>query len=262
MTNLVNWIGAMWLSRSDLYGFSAISPAGSRDICEGAIQKWSLVMSKFVKIGRGLSKGALLIVVGMPAVAQSTITLDSFDLQPTSEASPKGAQSGVASCLFLPKKCSADQAVGSSFSLDDVVNLGIVDRSEVAASGVTEAADDARMAEPLPSIDLEVMFEYASDQLQGDQIGDLYTLAQELQGIDFSGRHLVLMGHTDSAGSTAFNRELSLRRAISVADFLSREAGIPRDRIRTAGMGFDYLKFPADPLNGINRRVQILLVEG
>lgn len=206
------------------------------------------------------------IFLTSPAIAQSTITLDSFDLnQPAGTpgvTTPEAALSDISVCLFLPEGCPDENASSSTFSLDDVVNLGIVDRSEVAASGVTEGTYDARMAEPLPSIDLEVMFEYASDQLKGDQIGDLYTLAQELQGIDFSVRHLVLMGHTDAAGSAAFNRELSLRRAMSVADFLSREAGIPRDRIRTAGMGFDYLKFPADPLNGINRRVQILMVEG
>jgi outer membrane protein OmpA-like peptidoglycan-associated protein len=118
------------------------------------------------------------------------------------------------------------------------------------------------MAAPLPSIDLEVLFEYASDQLRADQIAGLYALAQDLRGVDFSGRRLVLMGHTDAAGSAALNRDLSLRRAITVAEFLAREAGIPRDRIRTAGMGFDYLKYPQDPLNGANRRVQILLVEG
>lgn len=206
------------------------------------------------------------IVLTSPAIAQSTITLDSFDLnQPAASPGvtpPEAAPSDISVCLFLPKGCPNENASSSTFSLDDVVNLGIVDRSEVSASGVADGTDDVRMAEPLPSIDLEVLFEYASDQLQGDQIGDLYTLAEELRGVDFTGRHLVLMGHTDAAGSPAFNRELSLRRAISVADFLSREAGIPRDRIRTAGMGFDYLKFPADPLNGINRRVQILLVEG
>jgi OOP family OmpA-OmpF porin len=209
---------------------------------------------------------AAAIFFTSPTLAQSTITLDSFDFgQPAANpgvSTPEAAVSDISVCLFLPEGCPDEKASSSSFSLDDVVNLGIVDRSEVTISGDADGVNDMRMAEPLPSIDLEVMFEYASDQLQGDQVGDLYTLAQELQGIDFSGRHLVLMGHTDAAGSAAFNRELSLRRAISVADFLSREAGIPRDRIRTAGMGFDYLKFPEDPLNGINRRVQILLVEG
>jgi OmpA-OmpF porin, OOP family len=209
---------------------------------------------------------AMSLLFTSAALAQSTITLDSFDLRrvPPSPAQvePPVEPDGISSCLFAADGCSDTTAGGRAFSLDDVVNLGIVDRREVAVSAAPNATDAARMAAPLPSIDLEVLFEYASDQLQGGQIGDLYALARELRGVDFSGRRLVLMGHTDGVGSAAYNRDLSLRRAITVAEFLSREAGIPRDRIRTAGMGFDYLKYPGDPLNGANRRVQILLVEG
>lgn len=207
-----------------------------------------------------------IILFITPAFAQSTITLDSFDLLDSapiaSEPEANDTAGGMTNCLFTPEGCGEVQEGARSFSLDDVVNLGIVDRREVATADTTNANEVARMAEPLPSIDLEVFFEYASDQLSGGQIGDLYALAQELRGVDFTDRRIVLMGHTDAAGSAAFNRDLSLRRAISVAEFLSREAGIPRDRIRTAGMGFDYLRYPHDPLNGANRRVQILLVEG
>jgi outer membrane protein OmpA-like peptidoglycan-associated protein len=206
------------------------------------------------------------VVLAVPAFAQSTITLDSFDLRRpppvAAQPAPVAAETGLASCLFAAEGCSEAQGAGRPFSLDDVVNLGIVDRREVAVPGSGDPSAAARMAAPLPSIDLEVLFEYASDQLRADQIAGLYALAQELRGVDFSGRRLVLMGHTDAAGSAALNRDLSLRRAITVAEFLAREAGIPRDRIRTAGMGFDYLKYPQDPLNGANRRVQILLVEG
>jgi OmpA-OmpF porin, OOP family len=209
---------------------------------------------------------AFSILLAPPIFAQSTITLESFDLRrpPLTVIAPEpiAETSGVASCLFAAEGCADGQASGRAFSLDDVVNLGIVNRREVTVADAPGAEAAARMAEPLPSIDLEVLFEYASDQLSGSQIGDLYALARELRTVDFTGRRLVLMGHTDAAGSAAYNRDLSLRRAMSVADFLSREAGIPRDRIRTAGMGFDYLAYPHDPLNGANRRVQILLIEG
>lgn len=208
----------------------------------------------------------LSILFAPPIFAQSTITLDSFDLrQPTpSVDTPERAVEprSISSCLFSAEACADGEASGRAFSLDDVVNLGIVNRQEdwVAAKRDAEAA--VKMAAPLPSIDLEVLFEYGSDQLSSGQIGDLYALVRELRAVDFTGRRLVLMGHTDAAGSAAYNRDLSLRRAMSVAEFLSREAGIPRDRIRTAGMGFDYLAYPDNPLDGANRRVQILLIEG
>ena len=78
---------------------------------------------------------------------------------------------------------------------------------------------------------------------------------------DFTRAQLVLMGHTDGVGSAAYNRELSHRRAQSVARFLSEAADIPIYRIKTSGMGFDYLKTPYDPKSAVNRRVQVLLVE-
>lgn len=221
---------------------------------------------KLIEGPRSLGCFASFLLLANPVFAQSTITLDSFDLRPAetadSEPDTVDAAHSISNCLFAAEGCDDTQEGRRSFSLDDVVNLGIVNRQEVAVADTPDAEAAARMAEPLPSIDLEVLFEYASDQLSGSQIGDLYALARELRTVDFTGRRLVLMGHTDAAGSAAYNRDLSLRRAMSVAEFLSREAGIPRDRIRTAGMGFDYLRYPHDPLNGANRRVQILLVEG
>ena len=194
-------------------------------------------------------------LVAGPVAAQSTITLDSFDLDDNTPPSAVG-------CLTGDADCDPDMRSERSFSLEDVVNLGIVDRREVVApEGADEGEAAARAAAPLPSIDIEVLFDYDSDRLRGDQLGPLLALALDLRGIDFSGRQLVLMGHTDAVGSHAYNRDLSLRRAESVAAFLSSEAGIPRHRIRTAGMAFDYLKYPHDPRHAANRRVQIMMVK-
>lgn len=217
---------------------------------------------------------SLLVALGVglagPAAAQSTITLESFDLDTDRDSAPptpapRTQPPSAADCLTGDEGCDTALQSGRRFSLEDVVNLGIIDRREVAPpEGADEAeiaAAAARAAEPLPSIDLEVFFEYASDRLSADQMGPLFALAGDLRRIDFSGRQLVLMGHTDAVGSHAYNRDLSLRRAESVAAFLSSEAGIPRHRIRTAGMAFDYLKYPHDPRHAANRRVQIMMVK-
>ena len=199
------------------------------------------------------------VPTGSPPTAQSTLTLDAFDLD---EPSTTERRATAIDCLLGEANCDPDLSSERSFSLEDVVNLGIVDRREVAAPEGADAEEFAEQAAaPLPSIDIEVLFDYASDGLRSDQLGQLYALAQELRGVDFSGRQLVLMGHTDAVGSRAFNRDLSLRRAEAVAAFLSGEAGIPRHRIRTAGMAFDYLKYPHDPEHAANRRVQIMMIE-
>lgn len=72
--------------------------------------------------------------------------------------------------------------------------------------------------------------------------------------------HLVVVGHTDLAGSQEFNDRLSMRRAQSVAAFLIRE-GIPAQQIETAGRGKREPLVPTadDVAHPMNRRVVITI---
>lgn len=207
-----------------------------------------------------------LTVFSTAAFAQSVIRLESFNLDDNGPEAAAPAPAGEAqSCLVNPAqtKCGVGAESSSrSFSLSDVVNLGIIDRSELEVAtpeGTVVRVEDR--AEPLPSIDLEILFDYDSAALRTDQMAPLVALARDLLSIDFDRAQLVLMGHTDGVGSAEYNRALSYRRAASVAAFLSDAADIPLHRIRSSGMGFDYLRYPNDPAHPANRRVQILLVE-
>jgi outer membrane protein OmpA-like peptidoglycan-associated protein len=213
---------------------------------------------------------AILIAVGFSiaagaSVAQSVVTLDSFDLEDSSTSDTPAPVAVAENCLINPDQevCKSGEGASSqTFSLNDVVNLGIIDRSEVERhdeEGQVVQVEDR--VEALPSIDLEILFDYNSAELRPDQLAPLVALSRDLQGIDFTRAQLVLMGHTDGLGSAAYNRALSYSRAVSVGSFLSSAAGIPMDRIRSSGMGFDYLRFPQDLGHPGNRRVQILLVE-
>lgn len=203
----------------------------------------------------------LTSLAGGMVQAQSVVTLDSFDLD-ENEVSEDTQR--PQSCLQNPDQdhCGLAEPSSRTFSLSDVVNLGIIDRSEVEVEDETgQFIPVEERVEALPSVDLEILFDYNSDQLRSDQLSPLVELAQDLQRVDFGDAQLVLMGHTDAIGSAAYNQDLSLRRAQSVAAFLSRAAGIPAYRIRTSGMGFSYLRYPNVPDHPGNRRVQIMLVE-
>ena len=50
------------------------------------------------------------------------------------------------------------------------------------------------------------------------------------------GLRLAAEGHTDSTGSTEFNQKLSVKRAESVAEYLSSQ-GVPRDSLNASGFG-------------------------
>ncbi|MEQ1952325.1 OmpA family protein [Mesorhizobium yinganensis] len=66
-----------------------------------------------------------------------------------------------------------------------------------------------------------------------------------------------ISGHTDSDGTAEENRALSLRRATAVAGYI-HDAGIPTDRIATAGYGEDkpIAANDSDKNKALNRRIE------
>ncbi|MDX8411434.1 MAG: OmpA family protein [Mariprofundaceae bacterium] len=73
--------------------------------------------------------------------------------------------------------------------------------------------------------------------------------------------NMVVVGHTDSTGSAAYNQNLSEMRARSVASYLERQ-GVNSARVETEGMGESDPRASNDNEAGqqLNRRVEILIV--
>jgi outer membrane protein OmpA-like peptidoglycan-associated protein len=69
-----------------------------------------------------------------------------------------------------------------------------------------------------------------------------------------------IIGHTDNRGSDSYNQDLSERRALSVANFLSQN-GVSSQRITTEGRGELEPRSENNTKEGreLNRRVEILL---
>jgi len=67
-------------------------------------------------------------------------------------------------------------------------------------------------------------------------------------------------GHTDSTGTTEYNRQLSQRRAISVADYLASR-GVAQARLMTAAGGEDHpiASNATEQGRSANRRVEVTL---
>jgi outer membrane protein OmpA-like peptidoglycan-associated protein len=103
-----------------------------------------------------------------------------------------------------------------------------------------------------------VLFGYDSDQLQPAARDNMRRFAASLQ--KYPNTRTLIVGHTDSDGSSAYNMDLSDRRALSAANFIAAE-GVDRARITTAGRG------EAEPIatNGTdagrqqNRRVEVAI---
>jgi outer membrane protein OmpA-like peptidoglycan-associated protein len=127
------------------------------------------------------------------------------------------------------------------------------------ATGTT-GATAATVPAPQPSgpkgLGLAVPFALDSDQLtpEAKRIVDQLAEVFKLNAAD----RFVIEGHTDASGGEAYNKSLSERRAQSVINYLVTQHGLPRDRFEGRGFGSAKLILPNDPMNGRNRRVQVI----
>jgi outer membrane protein OmpA-like peptidoglycan-associated protein len=134
---------------------------------------------------------------------------------------------------------------------------------KIATKPVSETADVAlEKAErkQLPSVDLEVLFEYKSAELTPAAVETLSTLGRALIDERLAGGTFLIGGHTDAKGSADYNLHLSQRRAESVRQFLIATFAIDAGRLTAKGFGKRYLKNPQRPRSEENRRVQIVNV--
>jgi outer membrane protein OmpA-like peptidoglycan-associated protein len=103
-----------------------------------------------------------------------------------------------------------------------------------------------------------LLFGFDSDQLGSSARDNLRKLAESLK--QYPNTRTLIVGHTDSDGSAQYNRDLSDRRALSAASFITGE-GIDRLRISTAGRGETEPIATNDSDDGRrqNRRVEIAI---
>jgi outer membrane protein OmpA-like peptidoglycan-associated protein len=79
-----------------------------------------------------------------------------------------------------------------------------------------------------------LLFGFDSDQLAPAARDNLRRFAASLQ--KYPNTRTLIVGHTDSDGSAAYNMDLSDRRALSAMGFICGE-GVDRARVTTAGRG-------------------------
>jgi outer membrane protein OmpA-like peptidoglycan-associated protein len=112
-----------------------------------------------------------------------------------------------------------------------------------------------------PKIDLDINFDYNSDRVSARSLPSVQALGRALANPELKGSTFIVAGHTDAAGSDAYNQDLSERRADSIKRYLVEKSGIPAADLVTVGYGKTKLKDPANPLAEVNRRVQVVNTE-
>lgn len=110
------------------------------------------------------------------------------------------------------------------------------------------------------TIDFQIGFDFDSARIRPDSIAQLDEIARALQAERLSELRFRVEGHTDAAGTAAYNDSLSERRARAVVEFLTARH-IDADRLKPEGRGMRELAEPRNPLSAANRRVRIVTID-
>jgi outer membrane protein OmpA-like peptidoglycan-associated protein len=103
-----------------------------------------------------------------------------------------------------------------------------------------------------------LLFDFDSDDVRPEARTNLRNLAASLD--KYPGSELLIVGHTDSVGTDAYNLGLSDRRAEAAATYLAAQ-GVSRSRIDARGLGETEPVTPNDSEAGRsrNRRVEVAI---
>jgi outer membrane protein OmpA-like peptidoglycan-associated protein len=121
-----------------------------------------------------------------------------------------------------------------------------------------EVAVEQAERKQLPSVDLEVLFEFDSARMTPDAVEALTPLGRALSDPRLADGQFLIAGHTDGKGRASYNQELSQRRAEAVREFLIVNFKIDGSRLVAQGFGESRLKNPQQPRAAENRRVQVV----
>nr|WP_325252437.1 OmpA family protein [Amylibacter sp.] len=183
------------------------------------------------------------------------------DYQKTRNGAAIGAAVGVASQIIAGNSNSSvlkgavvGAAVGGVFG-------AILDQQEkdlrqsMAGSGATITNTGNELIVTLPEA---ITFDTDSTYVRPSLQDDLRSLANNLQ--QYPDSTIDVIGHTDSVGDTAYNQNLSTRRAQSVAAVLTGN-GVQSNRIRAYGRGETQFIASNDTASGraANRRVEVVI---
>ena len=128
-------------------------------------------------------------------------------------------------------------------------------RAQLRGTGVSVTKVGNQITLNMPG---NVTFATNSSDISADFYDVLNSVALVLN--EFDQTYVDVVGHTDSTGSLEYNRQLSERRADSVARYLKSQKVVSQ-RVLTSGMGPDSPIASNDTKEGrsLNRRVEIIL---
>lgn len=211
-------------------------------------------MNRNTKVVPSLSALMLGLALSGPAVAQSALT----ETAPGTETQ----QTTLPEQAAQPTEQATEQSLGQTdlSSTAIIRELAPFQGGNPGARVTVETPRGVVVTNAARAVDLTVFFAYDSARLLPEALAQLDALGNALNSSELRGHQFLIAGHTDARGSAAYNRDLSVRRAISVAEYLVRYHRIAPGRLVAHGWGESRLRVPSDPGSGANRRVEVSLI--
>lgn len=242
MSRSVNFL----LSISLALGLAAPVAAQTADATNATAAELQMLFQRQKSRGLKLAPGTGLSATADPAATLATGVAGSA-LSPTGgtavaavPVAPTGGTSVIASSGATPAP--------------------VISAPVVAAAAVAAGADGVLVPVAYTEIDEEdqvnirIAFDFDSAVLRDSEKPKLAQLCIAMKAVDIDRFRIV--GHTDAAGSDAYNDRLSLLRAQEVKRHLVSDCGLPTDRLEAVGVGKRFLTNPDEPRGEENRRVE------
>ena len=161
--------------------------------------------------------------------------------------------------VVVVHSATSAQTIDKAYAEADVTKDGTIEKTMDSQSAVQARYGELLAARPPRPVTFTIFFLFDSaTELAPESVAT----AKQMKALlaTWPAPQLVVVGHTDLAGSQEFNDKLSMRRAESVAAFLIKQ-GIPARQIETAGRGKREPLVPtADGVpNRMNRRAVITI---
>ncbi|WP_213765196.1 OmpA family protein [Caballeronia sp. dw_19] len=154
---------------------------------------------------------------------------------------------------------TGEQTINKAYAGVDVTQGGAIEKTMDSQSVVETRYAELLAARPPRPMTFTIFFLFDSAT---DLAPESFATVKQLKAVlaTWPAPQLVVVGHTDLAGSQEFDDNLSRRRAQTVAAFLIKQ-GIPAQQIETAARGKrEPLVHTADGVpNHMNRRVVITI---
>ena len=171
------------------------------------------------------------------------------------DADKDGVEDGVDRCLNTPagvnvdaKGCALDtDRDGVADHLDKCVDTDSKHKVDAVGCAVVLSED--------VSIDLKVKFASGSDVVDAAYFNEIRGVARFME--QYANSAVIIEGHTDTSGSSAYNKKLSQKRANAVASLLTEQYGIDASRVKAVGYGEEQplVEEKTAEDNATNRRV-------